>query len=252
MSKRAVVFAAALAACGLAAEADAAPVVDLTLTLLAPDGYVIQPSVGPNGYQPMSPGTHFFVMLGAKIRAGTENFTDSSTGRATATRNQPLGIQNLTVDLLGDSFVHPVATGGLWSNYTDLTPDALAYAFTPVNDANGDTYPDAPGAGFANLGAFSTGTTATSLSKVQYGVTGKTTDYVYGEFFTNFGFGTIRAVPRAVNVYAEDPNNTANNLVALDNLANSNGLTAVIYPPEPGCLGALALPAVALVRRRRN
>jgi len=251
MSKTKAILLSAVAGLGLTAAANAAPIINTRLTLLDSTTQVELPKTGSTYL--LTPGQHFLVQLGATIQPGTENVTDSLTGRAAATRNQPLGIQNLTVDILGNANVHPVNDGtGNWQGYTDLTPDAFAYGAQPITDstADADALPfDLSGAGFANNGAFTTGTTATSLAKAQYGVTGKTVEYIAGEYVAT-GSGTLSVVKQAVNVYAENSGNN-NNLDAVDNTANTNNTSVQVQVPEPASLGLLSLVGLAFGRRRR-
>jgi hypothetical protein len=258
MRKTHAILFGAIAGLGLTAAVNAAPIVNTRLSLYTVDSgsgsNLIAPGAG--GVYSLSAGQHFLVMLGADITPGTENFTDSGTGRATLTRNKPLGIQNLTADIRGSGVtaVTPVATSGQWANYLDQTPDGLGYPFVNVNDSNGDGKPDASGAGFQYSGTFAANSTAT-LNKFQYGATTAatpTTDFLWGEFVAN-GNGTINVVPALTNVYQDDAANN-NNFIAVDATAQTVGTSVTIQTgpvPEPASLGLLSLVGLALGRRRR-
>jgi hypothetical protein len=253
MSKTKAILLSAVAGLGLSATVNAAPIVTTRLTLLETDGTtVINPS-SPGVYN-LPSGKHFLVQLGAAITPGTENFTDSGSSRATVTRNQPLGIAVLAVDILGSAAVSPVNDAGSWKSYTDLTPDGLAYSSQPVGDSNADADAlpfDVPGAGFANT-SLSTGTSLALMSKTQYGVATHPLDYVAGEFVAN-ATGTISTVKQALNVFADAAANN-NNLDAPDDIANmsNTSIQVNVAPiPEPASLGLLSLVGLAIGRRRR-
>jgi len=261
MRKTKAILFGAVAGLGLTAAVQAAPIVNTRLTLLTVDtgsGSTVIPVSGDGKYH-LNVGQHFLLQLGSTITPGTENLTDTATGRATVTRNQPLGIQNMTVDILASSHVAPVNAGdGTWSGYAPIPgsqaeADGFTYASQPIGDSNkdADALPfDLPGAGFAN-NSLTTGTTAASLGKAQYGVTGKTVEYLLGEFaVTDAVGGTISVAPQAVNAFVENAGNN-NNLDAVDNTANALGTSVQIIVPEPASLGLLGLVGLAFGRRRR-
>ena len=165
-------------------------------------------------------GTTFNVVLGGQVNQ--PNMTDQARTNV-ALRNQPLGLQNLTVDIIsqGAGKVTPVAAAGTtqWDDsgagvYTDLTTDVVGYPFVNLIDRNGDGNVDVAGAGFNHQG-FALGTTGV-LPRYQYGATGQM-DFLQGDFrATTAGAVTLRTSASSANVYVDPATGGANDVQAQD------------------------------------
>jgi len=267
MRKRNAILMGAVAALGMVSAVQAAPIVTTSLRLMSIDDNTVElPKV--SGVYQVSQGQHFFVEIDAAVSSPADR-TDSLATRSSATRNKPLGIQNLTVDIRQTGPGNLAAVndgGGNWAGYTDITPSTTgAFPFTSVGDTNGDGNLDAISAGFSN-NSLTTGTSAASLRLTQWGVdqgevgapiaAGYTSPQglVLGEYVAN-GNGLSNLFPflKAGNTFIENAGDTGNLLSATPfsspNLQNVQ--VNVTAAPEPASLGLLGLAGLGLARRRR-
>ncbi|HYO07675.1 MAG TPA: hypothetical protein VER17_01765, partial [Tepidisphaeraceae bacterium] len=177
--------------------------VTMSLSLVDANGAAIAPT--SSGTWSIKQGTTFRVVASALVTSPNKTHSARSVS---ALRNQPLGVENLAVDILSSAskVADPVAQAAQpvpqWSGYDDLTPHAFGYPWVNLLDSGKDGDLDVMGAGMVNT-TFTLGTT-TALPRFQYGATGSPTQIFSGLYRANTN-GTTKLSTKVVsaNVYAD-------------------------------------------------
>lgn len=207
-------------------------------------------------------GSNFQVVLVATVNS--PNLTEAS-GRNASNNSKPLGIQNLSVNILTPATVGiavPISASGQWQNYSDLTTDGLGVASVNVLDKDSDTDLDVAQAGILNNTlSLATNANATALRKVSYGAVGATDvagplELVLGDYHLNSGLPvTITAQGVVANVFRDPDSSENSNAAALavtDVLSTLDIHPIFINVPEPTTVGMLGLGLLGLAARRRR
>jgi len=199
-------------------------------------------------------GTTFRVQLQGAVLS--PNVTDQSTTRAAALRGQPLGLNNLTGQLVtsGVNVVNPVGDNSTnpatWVGFTEAIGAGIP-ASVNLNDVDADGDLDADGAATASIQTVVS--SAANLASAQLGaLSANPVPFFEGQYFAaNFGSTLLSFIPQTSLVFT-DPAASSTAVQAVSAAVTGGPITINVPAPEPSsfALAGLAFAGMGLLRRR--